>query len=298
MPAKKKPAAKKPTTKKAAPKKPAVKKPAAKKPAATKKATRRKPATKKNLGLAIVEPMDEEIEVLLPRWDGKREFTSKAMKGYSRESDSAYRAFCDYCLMGPARSLTKLHKGYVEQAEILKLKREQKAKFGKGFALPEQRPPTTRLTTLKEWSTSFGWGRRTRPFDLFYGREQLRLYRAHLMQNVDVQMGIIKEGFSIVKLGMADLINTYKATGVFPAPFRDVVRLFDLSLKHYRLTLGLSTENIELGISPEGGLREETELDVSNQELEIIMATLTDALYLDEEREPEDDHDYSQYGSD
>ncbi len=293
-----------PKKKPAPKKKPVAKKPAAKKPAPKKKpAARKKPATRRKsahkfTGLAVIEPMDDEIEVLLARWDGQRAFTSAAMKGYSRESNSAYRAFCDYCLMGPARSLTRLHRDYVEQVEILKLKKEQKKKFGKGFALPEQRPPTTRLTTLKEWSTSFGWGRRTKPFDQFYGREQLRLYRAHLMQNVDVQMGLVNEGFNIVKLGMADLISTYKETGVFPAPFRDVVRLFDLSLKHYRLTLGLSTENIELGISPEGGLREETELDVSNQELEIIMATLTDALYLDEEREPEDDHDYSQYSSD
>jgi len=297
MPARKKtPAAKAANKPKAAtkPKKPRQRKPAAKKT----KTTRARKTMDRRQALAIIEPSDELVEVVLPRWDGNRAVETKTTRSYKAESEKAYQAFVDYCMLGPTRSLQKLHDLYLEQTQLIKLKKEKKAAMAKGVDIPEKAPPTTRLSTLKEWSASFNWGKRVKTFDQFYVREQLRYFRASLMQNVETQMGLVNLSFKIVRMGMKDLVATYLDTGKFPAPFRDVVRLFDLSLKHYRLSLGLSTENIELGISPEGGLREETDLDVTNQELEIIMAALTDALHFEQAPEPEDEHDYSQYSKD
>jgi len=61
------------------------------------------------------------------------------------ESVAQHTAFLDYCRMGPGRSLKKLAARYRGQRE---------AEAG-----PEK-PPTTRINTLKDWSVKYQWQNR------------------------------------------------------------------------------------------------------------------------------------------
>ncbi len=63
------------------------------------------------------------------------------MKG---EGPKHYRAFLDFCEMGPGRSLNGLNSSY------------QKRDQSEPKASPEK-PPTKRLATLKGWSSKFNW---------------------------------------------------------------------------------------------------------------------------------------------
>ena len=240
-----------------------------------KKRTPRKPAAPKYE--SIVDPMDEALEIALARWDGKRSVERYGGHILQRESAIAYQAFCDYATYGPTRSLERLHGVYMRR---------------------EGKVPTRRLASLKEWSASFDWGRRVRVFDEYAGRVQLRMYHAHLAQNVTTQLGMIEGAFEIVRAGMDSLMREYRETGVFPAPFRDVIRLFDLSIRHYRTTLGLTSENIALHITPKMDQDRIDNLDVTNEDLEAVLATMADALQLAQDEDGEEDHDYSQYQSD
>lgn len=61
------------------------------------------------------------------------------------ETKKAHQAFIDYALMGPGRSLRKLCARYRGQA---------------GDEAGTEKPPTRRLTTLGEWSSTYDWQKR------------------------------------------------------------------------------------------------------------------------------------------
>lgn len=70
-----------------------------------------------------------ELSIICPQCEGER--------------TKYYEAFCDYCLMGVGRSLSKLLKRYEEQ----------------------EHPPTRRRPTLAGWSSKFNWGDRCKAWD-------------------------------------------------------------------------------------------------------------------------------------
>lgn len=73
----------------------------------------------------------------------------KAWDRQKGESKKAYAAFLDYCSMGVARSIRKLHAIYIKQATS-----EEQAK-----------PPTDSLSTLFSWSAKQDWDSRSADWD-------------------------------------------------------------------------------------------------------------------------------------
>jgi hypothetical protein len=68
---------------------------------------------------------------------------------YDRETARANAALHDYALMGPGRSLARLLAQYSQQPA----------------------PPTTHITTLKQWSARYDWARRVAAWDRLRNRE-------------------------------------------------------------------------------------------------------------------------------
>lgn len=67
------------------------------------------------------------------------------------ESDAAYQALRDYCLMGVKRSLSKLLAQYTRRASSKRIVKQ---------------PPTTSLNTLETWSHSHEWVKRAKAYDI------------------------------------------------------------------------------------------------------------------------------------
>jgi hypothetical protein len=91
------------------------------------------------------------------------------------ESLKAQAACNDYLLMGPGRSLKKLHEQYRGQSEG-------------GAGVPK--PPTTRLATLEQWSTEFNWQERAAEYDQGIQAEKEEAARAY-------RAAIMEEGFAL-----------------------------------------------------------------------------------------------------
>lgn len=79
------------------------------------------------------------------------------------ESKRSYAAFLDYCQMGTARSLRKLLEKYLQDAE---------------------RAPTTRITTMANWSKNFFWVERSSRFDELTQQRARDAYEAYWREKV------------------------------------------------------------------------------------------------------------------
>ena len=82
-----------------------------------------------------------------------------------RETHKAIIACNDYLRMGPGRSLAKLHKTYTETELNL-----------------YQKPPTKHLSTIKGWSTDYGWVERAAQYDAMI-EEEKNAKRKEIMEN-------------------------------------------------------------------------------------------------------------------
>lgn len=74
-----------------------------------------------------------------------------------RETSRAIQGCNDYLRLGPGRSLRLLHERYAESRQIL--------------------PPTSYLCTLKDWSTRYGWVKRSELYDVEIEREKNECHR-------------------------------------------------------------------------------------------------------------------------
>lgn len=246
--------------------------------------------------LVVIEPGDPEVEIVIPRWDGQRSRGNTITAQYSNESDAAYRAFCDYCMMGPTRSFSRLDEAYRQQIDELD-RHARGDEMPEGWRRPAE-PPTRRLSTLKEWSVSFDWGRRVKGYDEFFVREQLRGYRARIAASLSAQMDLIDDAMTLAGAAIRQELAYYKRTGKIGISFREAIRLFDLSLRNHRKALGVRPDAIEQNIRAVTEVDADTPIDISNEELEQVLATLADALALDQDQGEVDGHDYDQYADD
>jgi len=90
-------------------------------------------------------------------------FTRVRVNG-SLESNACNKALQDYCEMGAARSLTKLHQQYEEQAAAVE----------RGDPTTEL-PPTTNLKTLQRWSANYKFVSRSTNYDRLIAEERVAM---------------------------------------------------------------------------------------------------------------------------
>ena len=80
------------------------------------------------------------------------------------ETSASNKALQDYCELGVARSLTKLHKQYVEQAEAIDNGDDSL-----------DLPPSTSLKTIQNWSADFNFVSRASDYDRLIAEERVKL---------------------------------------------------------------------------------------------------------------------------
>jgi len=110
------------------------------------------------------QPLDPAAWETLARRDG--------------ETAKAHAAFLEYVRMGPGRSLRKLHARYVDWRRT-------------GDGLATEKPPTTRLRTLMEWSSRFEWQARLEAYAEERDRAAIAEWEARrqALREIDFQTG-------------------------------------------------------------------------------------------------------------
>lgn len=161
------------------------------------------------------------------------------VEGESRVANQALR---DYARLGVRRSLRGLLARYASGQPV---DNEQ-----------TEKPPTTKWTTLSNWSTRFAWQERVRRFDeLELAREQAEWDRRRAEQRErEWQLASQLGERAVEMLGFALYVEAEDEEGnkVKRATnwrMRDAAALADTSSKLARLSAGMSTERSEVQVS-------------------------------------------------
>ncbi len=141
------------------------------------------------------------------------------------ESAQALRAYTAYQTQTPPRSLECLAQTYQ--------------------SAPELRPPTTRIATLKEWSSSFHWQERCRQHDEAIAAEAAARDKAARLAELDKRrQDRIKVAAAVRGKGVAALAKIDAAALAKRGDW--IARLLDYADKTERLDMGEATERIDV----------------------------------------------------
>jgi len=141
------------------------------------------------------------------------------------ESAQALRAYTDYQAQTPPRSLDRLAQTYQ--------------------SAPEPRPPTTRIATLKEWSSSFNWQERVRAHDEAIAAEAAARDKAARLAELDKRrQDRIKVAAAVRGKAIAAL--SYMKPKILAERPDRVTRMFMYSDQTERLDMGEATERIDV----------------------------------------------------
>lgn len=152
------------------------------------------------------------------------------------ESQNAYRAFIDFCMMGRGREIRALHQEYVQMAD------QRRSDEEKGRDPSIEKPPSTAAQTLYSWSSRYNWRERAEAWQDHKDWEQgvERYEEIEKMQSRHVNMA---------KLMYNKLIQKLRNLEADRLSVSEVRHYAETAVKIERLAMGVNTESVDHQVS-------------------------------------------------
>jgi len=154
------------------------------------------------------------------------------------ESANAYRAFLDFCSMGPGRTIRELLEEYREKAASNRQNAE------KGREPIHDPPPTRRKATMYGWSSRWNWQERARAWQEAqdYDRAVNRYEERQKMLDRHLNMS------NLMLTKIYEAIQSIQGRSLSAGEAR---RWFETVVKQQRLALGMASDSTDVNIAPQ-----------------------------------------------